>query len=159
MTEVYTEPEAVASANIPKAMKSYCHWVCWRLEERDGEPTKVPYDPATGRRASSTDSRTWRSFEEAIAALGVGGYDGLGFMFSSGDPFTGIDLDECRDPETGKLEPWAATIVAEAGGYAEASPSGTGVHIIVRGKGPNKKRGRVECYSERRFFTMTGRAL
>ena len=159
MTEVYTEAEAVATENIPEPMKTYRHWVCWRLEERAGEQTKVPYDPTTGRRASSTDSRTWRSFEEAVAALEAGAYNGLGFMFSSGDPFTGIDLDKCRDPETGELEPWAAALVAKSGGYAEVSPSGTGVHIIVRGKAPNKKRGRVECYSERRFFTMTGRAL
>jgi putative DNA primase/helicase len=159
LTQVYTDREGVATANIPEPMKTYRHWLCWRLEERDGKPTKIPYDPLTGRHASSTDSRTWRSFEEALAAMEVGAYDGLGFVFSSGDPYTGIDLDGCRDPETSELEPWAAAIVAESEGYAEASPSGTGVHIIVRGKAPNKKRGRVECYSERRFFTMTGRAL
>jgi putative DNA primase/helicase len=155
------EPEGITELleNIPTAMKSYRHWVCWRLEERDDKLTKIPYDPLTARHASSTDSRTWRSFDEAVAALEVGEYDGIGFVFSSGDPFTGIDLDKCRNPETGELEPWAAEIVAKSGSYAEASPSGTGVHIIVRGKAPNKKRGRVEAYSSERYFTMTGRIL
>lgn len=159
VAESNTLPNQAVLDNIPAAMKPYRHWVCWRLLKRDGKPTKVPFDPLTARHASSTDSRTWRSFDEAVAALEVGEYDGVGFMFSSGDPFTGIDLDHCRDPETGEIEPWAAKFVAKSGGYAESSPSGTGVHIIVRGKAPNKKRGRVECYSERRFFTMTGRAL
>jgi len=155
------EPEGITELleNIPTVMKPYRHWVCWRLEERDDKLTKIPYDPLTARHASSTDSRTWRSFDEAVAALEVGEYDGIGFVFSSGDPFTGIDLDKCRNPETGELEPWAAEIVAKSGSYAEASPSGTGVHIIVRGKAPNKKRGRVEAYSSERYFTMTGRVL
>jgi putative DNA primase/helicase len=120
---------------------------------------KVPYIAGGVGRASSTDSLTWRTFEEAVQALEAGRYDGVGFVFSSGDPFAGIDLDHCRDPETGELESWAEKIVKAFGGYAEASPSGTGVHIVVRGKAPNKKRGRVEAYSSERFFTVTGEAL
>jgi primase-polymerase (primpol)-like protein len=30
---------------------------------------------------------------------------GLGFMFSSGDPYTGIDLDNCVDEE-GEIAGW-----------------------------------------------------
>ena len=44
-------------------------------------------------------------------------------------------------------------------GYAEVSPSGTGVHVIVRGAAPNKQDGRVEAYSSGRYFTVTGRAI
>jgi putative DNA primase/helicase len=53
----------------------------------------------------------------------------------------------------------AEKIVEAFGGYAEVSQSGTGVHIIVRGKAPNKKRGKAEAYSSERFFAMTGRVL
>ena len=80
-------------------------------------------------------------------------------MFSSGDPFAGVDLDKCRDPQTGELEGWAKKIVRGLDGYAEASPSGTGVHVIVRAKAPNRRRGRIEAYSSERFFTVTGVAL
>ncbi len=80
-------------------------------------------------------------------------------MFSSGDPFAGVDLDKCRNPETGELEEWATEIIQDLDGYTEASPSGTGVHIFIRGKAPNKKRGKVEAYSSERYFTMTGRVL
>ncbi len=145
--------------NIPEEFRRRTQWLVWRYEERDGKPTKVPYIAGGVGKASSTDSLTWRTFEEAAQALKTGRYDGIGFVFTSGDPFAGVDLDGCRNPETGELEAWAAEIVQDLDGYAEASPSGTGVHIIVRGKAPNKRRGRIEAYSSERYFTMTGRVL
>jgi putative DNA primase/helicase len=144
---------------LPEELRQRRQWVVWKLEERDGKPTKVPYIAGGSGKASSTDSLTWRSFEEAVQALKTGRYNGIGFVFSSGDPFAGVDLDDCRDPETGELEEWAAKIVEAFGSYAEVSQSGTGVHIIVMGKAPNKKRGKVEAYSSERYFTMTGRVL
>ena len=139
--------------NIPAELRRRPQWVVYQLEERGGKETKVPYTPGTKGRADSTDSETWRSFEEA-AKDGRG----LGFVFTSGDPYTGVDLDKCRDPKTGTVEPWARQIVEDLGGYVEASPSGTGLHIIVRGKLPigNNRRGLVEAYSSERYFTITG---
>ena len=144
---------------LPEELRQRRQWVVWKLEERDGKPTKVPYIAGGSGKASSTDSLTWRSFKEAVQALETGRYNGIGFVFSSGDPFAGVDLDDCRDPETGELEEWAAKIVEAFGSYAEVSQSGTGVHIIVMGKAPNKKRGKVEAYSSERYFTMTGWVL
>ncbi len=141
--------------NIPEEMRRRRQWVTWKLEERG----KVPYIAGGVGKASSTDLTTWRTFEEAVEDVKKGRRDGVGFVFSSGDPFAGVDLDKCRNPETGELEEWAAKIVKHLGGYAEASPSGTGVHVIIRGKAPNRKRGKVEAYSSERFFTMTGRVL
>jgi putative DNA primase/helicase len=160
MTEVYTDRAPLTTAAIPAEMKSYPSWVLWRYEGRDGKPpTKVPYVAGEDRRASTTDSRTWRSFDKAVAAYEAGQVDGIGFVLSSGDRFCAIDLDGVRDPATGEIESWARRIIDAAGGYTEISPSGCGLHIIVRGKAPNSKRGRVECYSERRFLTMTGRVV
>jgi putative DNA primase/helicase len=155
------EPEGITELleNVPEEMRQYRHWVVWKLEERDDDLTKMPYIAGGVGKASSTDSRTWRSFEEAVQALETGRYSGVGVVFSSGDPFAGIDLDKCRDPETGELEEWAAKAVEVFGGYAEVSQSGTGVHIIIRGKAPNKKRDKAEAYSLERFFAMTGRVL
>jgi primase-polymerase (primpol)-like protein len=80
-------------------------------------------------------------------------------MFCSGDPFTGMDLDGCRDPESGEVKVWAAEIVSSLGGYTELSPSGKGLHIIVKGKAPKAlKLPYIEMYSIERFFTMTGHA-
>ena len=84
-------------------------------------------------------------------------FDGIGFMFSSGDPYTFIDLDKCRDPETGEIGQEAQEIIDSLGGYAEVSPSGEGVHIFVRGKVPRgRKRGWIEVYSTERYATITG---
>jgi primase-polymerase (primpol)-like protein len=145
--------------NVPEEMRQRPQWVVWKLEQRDGKPTKMPYIAGGVGKADTTDLMTWRPFEEAAQALETGRYSGVGFVFCSGDHFTGIDLDDCRDPETGEIEEWAEKIVEEFGGYAEVSQSGEGMHIIVRGKGPNRKRGKVEAYSIERFFAMTGRVI
>lgn len=145
--------------NIPEELRRRIQFVVYKLEERNGKTTKVPYIAGGVGKASSTDSETWRTFDEAFQALQTGRYDGIGFVFSSGDPYAGIDLDDCRDPRTGEIEEWAGEIIREFAGYTEVSPSGTGIHIIVRGRAPNKKRGKVEAYSERRFFTLTGQVL
>jgi putative DNA primase/helicase len=149
----------VQPEGIPEELKVRPQWVNWKLEERNGDFTKVPYTPHTGRRASSTDLLTWEMFADALAALQKGDYNGIGFVFSSGDPYCGVDLDECRNPETGKVDEWAQRIVKDLDGYAEVSPSGRGVHVIVRGKTPSRRRGAIEVYSTERFFTMTGQAL
>jgi putative DNA primase/helicase len=153
-----------STENIPEHLTDRPQWVCWRLEMRGGKPTKVPYIAGTNSRASSTDLLTWSSFEYAFAAYEAGEppYDGIGFVFCSADPLAGIDLDGCRDPETGEVAPWAQKIVADASeGYVEASPSGTGVHIIVKGRvrDGGLRRGPVEMYSRDRFFTITGAVL
>jgi putative DNA primase/helicase len=150
--------------NIPEQLTERPQWVCWRREIRNDKPTKVPYTPGTERRASSTDLLTWRTFEEALTAYerGEPPYDGIGFVFCSADPFVGIDLDDCRNRQTGEVEPWAQKIISDASeGYVEASPSKTGVHIIVEGRVRDGgiRRGPVEMYSRDRFFTITGEVL
>ncbi len=147
--------------NIPEVLRRRPQWVAWKLEQRSGKRTKVPYIAGGVGKADTTDLMTWRTFEQAVTALETGRYNGIGFVFCSGDHYAGIDLDDCRDPETGEVEAWATEIVASFGEgvYREVSQSGTGVHIIVKGKAPNKKVGQVEAYSIERFFAMTGVAL
>lgn len=144
---------------VPEELRALPQWVVWRREESRERIAKVPYEAVTGRRASVADAGTWSSFEVAMQALASGAYDGVGFVFCESDPYTGVDLDHCRDPETGELERWAQDIVDALGGYVEVSPSETGVHVIVRGDVRNSKHGRLEVYSKGRFFTMTGEIL
>ena len=94
---------SVQPEGIPEELKIRPQWVNWRLEERDGKRTKVPYTPRTGRKASTTDLTTWGMFGEVFAALRSERYDGIGFVFSSGDPYCGVDLDGCRNPTTGEV--------------------------------------------------------
>jgi hypothetical protein len=159
-------------ANIPEEMLNYVQWVTWRLEDVDGNvtrysaPTKIPYDPKTHQMASVSDPSTWTTFERAVSALQENSYNGLGFVFTQRDPYSGIDLDDVSK----KLEAKAISqiecdlywqqqqkIYEEFASYTERSPSGKGLHIIVRGKVPTgRRRNSIELYSDKRYFTMTG---
>src|SRR5262245_34814826 len=127
---------------IPEELRKLPNWVVWKLEKRAGKDgvlrdTKVPYNAKTGRKAKSNDPTTWSSFTEAIAALEPGGYSGVGFnLFTT--TYVGVDLDGCRP--NGYDSPWAANIIQELNSYSEVSPSGKGVHIIVKGELPDGPR-------------------
>ncbi|WP_051202559.1 AAA family ATPase [Desulfovibrio aminophilus] len=142
---------ALTPDHIPEELKALDRWVCHRA--------KQPADPKTGYPAAVNQPATWAPYAQALAAYQRGGFDGLGFVFN-GDGIVGVDLDKCRDPQ-GEIEPWAAEIVRILNGYAEVSPSGTGLHVLVRGELPpgRCRKGRVEAYATGRYFTVTGRAL
>jgi primase-polymerase (primpol)-like protein len=153
------ETTGILAENIPEELTELEQWVCWRYEERDNKLTKIPCTPQGGR-ASTTDSLTWAAFDVALKASRD--HDGIGFVFTSGDPFAGIDVDKCRDPETGDVAPSAQKILDRVqDGYLEISPSGRGIHVIIRGdvRGGGIRRGPVEMYSRGRYFTITGRVL
>ena len=82
-----------------------------------------------------------------MVAVERGDYDGIGFEFGNG--YVGIDLDHCRDAETGEVQEWALEIIDHLDSYTEASPSETGVHIICKGALPEGRRriGPVEMLS------------
>ena len=150
-------------AGIPVELRALPRWVCWQFEKtRKGKRTKVPRDAkAPERPASTTDPATWAPFEQALAVKEAAAFDGVGFVF--GPPYFGVDLDGCRDPATGAVEPKAAAAVARIDTYTEVSVSGRGVHLIGRGALPSgdplsdrRRKGHVEMYDAGRYFTMTG---
>src|SRR5829696_255852 len=159
----HKKPESlpVVSDGIPGELKTYHAWVLWKLARVGDDWTKHPYGVGTGRKVSSTDSRTWSSFEEVLAAYEAGGYDGIGFVLSTGNPYCGVDLDGAVDQETGEVTVWAQTVIEGLDGYTELSPSGTGIHNIVRGElpGSGNRKGPLEMYDKKRFFTVTGHRL
>jgi putative DNA primase/helicase len=142
--------------SIPEELRARPQWVVWKAV--GDKPDKVPYSARTGRRASSTDLLTWSTFQDVLEAYENGDYAGLGFVFSSADPYTGIDLDDCVDAD-GEIALWALEIVRYFDSYTELSATGSGLHIIVRGEVPNRRKGEVEVYSSKRFFTVTGHVV
>lgn len=72
-------------------------------------------------------------------------------MFSP--PYFGIDLDHCLD-NLDFVDEFVETLQS----YTEISRSGTGIHIICKGKLPDgsRRKGGVEMYSEGRYFICTG---
>lgn len=150
-------PSPVRGHAIPLALRDRPQWVVWRWEQRDdGKWTKPPYSARSGSLARSTGRETWASFDEARRVLPS--YDGLGYVLSDDDPFVGIDLDGCRHPETGDIDPWAREIVERINTYTEVSPSGTGLRLILTGSLPpgGRKHDDIEVYSTGRYLTMTG---
>jgi hypothetical protein len=144
-----------------QGMRDLRQWLVWRREMRRGEWTKVPYSPLTGVGASSTTPETWTDYQLAVRAWKEHSYDGIGFVFTPGDDLCGVDLDKCLDPKTGEIEDWAQEVIEELDSYTEISPSGTGVHILVRARLPEgrNRKGSFEAYDRGRYFTVTGKHL
>ena len=140
------------------------------------KPTKVPYiaEP-NGGKCDVTKLEHLRSFEAAIAApiatfeavpwdytnnrplytIAQTGFSGIGFAFVIGGKYTGIDLDDTH----GDSEAYTRQVkIFEAfDSYSELSPSGNGLHIIIKATLPNgRRRAGIEIYPHSRFFTMTG---
>lgn len=150
-------------SNFPDELKDLNQWVAWKFETVKGRLTKIPKNPKTGENADATDPATWASIQEARVAMETYCLDGIGFVFRESDPYAGIDLDKCLDPETGELEAWARKWVDLFESYTEITPSGTGLHIIVKGRKPDGfthcRKGHIEVYDRDRFFTFTGRVF
>jgi len=160
---------------IPDEIKALPQWVFW-IEapnpKPDKKPLKILVDAKTFNAADSTDPATWASFDEAKKVFEqregqqhrAGGHTGIikgvGFVFSKDDPYTGVDLDSCVDPD-GNLLPWAAEAVEKFNSYTEKSISGAGLHVLTKGRKPGDKckKGDVECYSHARFFAITGNII
>jgi P4 family phage/plasmid primase-like protien len=167
----------VAFDQIPEELRALPNWVMWREERReqgDGapKPTKV-LCTIYGVYAKSTDPRTWTTFDEVRRTYRVGGeFAGIGFVFQENDGYVAIDLDHCitreeKVDEDGEvvygpehLSDFAKRIVEQCDSYTEISPSGTGLHIIVKGRHPGARRKHqglgFEMYANARYFTMTG---
>lgn len=131
---------------IPAELRQLCQWVV-------AGPNKFPLNARTGDLASVTDPATWSTFEEARAA----GYQHVGFVLSSRDPYAIIDLDQPINPEQVERH---KLIYKAFDSYSELSQSGTGIHIIVRGKVPSGvRRDKVEIYSDARYMICTGNVI
>ncbi|OPY76883.1 MAG: hypothetical protein A4E65_03032 [Syntrophorhabdus sp. PtaU1.Bin153] len=144
----------------------YPNWVCGRAD-------KSPVDPKTGKDAKANDPTTWGTHDQAKTYLEAHKSNGtrtIGFEVGE-SPFVAIDLDHCRDPETGIIEPWAREIKDTANSYTEISPSQTGLRIITtvgedfpkinRKKGGlgESGKGALEIANTGKYFSVTGNHL
>src|ERR1035437_4253 len=118
---------------IPIALLDLIRWVLYAVV--DG--AKMPFNPFTLCPANSPDACA--SYEFVVdclqnaypyASQEVDGFpfDGIGFRFDYDEtaPYAAIDLDGCRDSQTGEIEPWASKIVDRIASFTEVSRSGKG---------------------------------
>ncbi len=149
----------VLDFNIPDNLKLVDKWLLWRYEFKNNKTSKVP-KLTNGFSARINDRSNLTTFEDALKAYKNGDFDGLGFVL--GDGFHGIDLDDCRDPITSELNELAFDVLKKVDGYAEVSPSGTGIKIIattnLETSKANASQG-IELYNGQRYFCITGHVL
>lgn len=142
--------------NFPADLKKLRRWVAWRYQKRKAEWTKRPLQ-------SPKDALAWLSASEACEWVARGNADGVGFVL--GDGVVCIDLDNCID-EGGTLHEIARDAVA-LGSYVERSPSGRGLHVLIRASISRSRNigtlgsvPRHEIYDGRagsaRYVTVTG---
>ena len=148
-------------AKINPLIKKYGkqkRWVNFRIQERKGKKTKIPYSPITRKMASSTEASDWSDIETALKvskSVGIVFHDRL---------LLGIDIDHCLKKGTNKITHEKSTEIAEliieANSYTEISPSGEGLHIYLELSEPlsltSNKKAPYEAYTEGRYFTFTG---
>lgn len=114
-------------------------WIGWREETRRGRKTKVPVSVRAGICGSSTNPDTWGSLSRAKRCAG----GKIGIILGRHDDglhLAGIDIDNCRDPETGILTAEAKGVLTEIPTYAEVSPSGTGIKLFFETDPKDAKR-------------------
>lgn len=150
---------------LSQKLNALLDYRCWGLWK---PPSKRPIRVRDLRNARTNEAADWAEFDEAVATL-QDGY-GLGLCLL-GLPIIGIDLDHCRDLETGLISEFASAIFEMVeGAYVEISPSGTGFHILGDGAGAQScqtkhgifeearfPKASIELYSNTaRFLTITG---
>jgi hypothetical protein len=146
--------------NIPYELREFVQWVCWRYEVQGGRKTKVPYSPNGQHKANVHNPHTWGTFNEAVAGSTQNHMDGIGFMLTEADPYTGIDIDDkLENPASDRERETHQRILERFVSYTERSVGGRGYHIIIRGKisgGGGRDRGHVGVYSTQRYLTFSG---
>lgn len=161
-----TLPSAIAP------MAEHRRWVGWRwITQPDGKRDKPPFRGDYPEfNASTTKPNSWVSFDTAVATLAAGKLDGIGYVVADDTTRVYVDLDDCRDPVTGEIAPWAQELVEECDSYTEITPSDTGLRIIGEHDGalkapihaayrlPGGGTGEV-FFRAVRYITVTGKRL
>ena len=168
-TTARREPPSVLAplvGEIPTELLAIPAWVLWKYDWRKTGWSKVPYRPDGSQPARTNDPTTWGRFEEAHSRYLAGGFCGLGFVLATRAGLLGVDLDACRQPDSGGLTDYARAILIRLNAYCEVSPSGTGVKAYLHARRPEGGRAvfregyaRAEVYDRLRYFAITGRRL
>ncbi|MBK1724697.1 AAA family ATPase [Thiocystis violacea] len=152
----------VDAHEIPRELRERPVWVAWEIKREQGKkPGKVPVSPVTGRKDGwSNNPKFAGTFEQAHAFAHQKNLNGLGVLLWPGCGLGAVDLDHCRDMQTGELSEMARDIMAQADSYTEVSPGLSGIRIIFSGSfggfdGTDNPRG-IEFYEQKRFVTITG---
>jgi hypothetical protein len=155
------------------ALRSYDQFVLWKAVPNKkilGKFDKLPCD-IKGFVADAHNPVIWLDADSAVEAAGLLDESyGVGFVFTSNDPFFFVDIDNAL--HDGEWNPIAVELCSLfAGAAIEVSHSNRGIHIIGSGNpsiGTEKRRKKAidpitglkddlfDIYTEDRFVALTG---
>ena len=122
---------------------------------------KAPVDYRTGKLANAHDHSNWTDGATAAAVVQAWGTEwGIGFVLTEAIHIAVIDIDGCRNPESGEISDLAKVLITMlAGAYVEISISGRGLHIWFKYSGrmpPHASRaaGIGEFYHRDRYIAI-----
>ncbi len=136
-------------------------FINWKEVPAEPKNKKVPWSASLGYEIDPHDPSQWLTHEQAVAT-GMN----VGIVLTDSDPWFLLDLDNCRDPETGQWTPEAMEVASMFPGSAqEVSFNGTGMHVMGKvdpirmGERRNKfKYGHaqleLEFYHNKRFVAL-----
>jgi len=149
--------------NIPSDLKKEPNWIVWNLvgKTESFKGTKIPYQSKNPYlKASTTDPKTWSSFGDAVSMANLHKLSGVGYVFTEEQNIVAIDIDSCiinNEPDENAQK---LLSLFKGKTYIEKSFSGTGYHILCKGKVPeNRKIKTIEVYTQGRYFALTGDLL
>ena len=99
--------EPIIADNIPSYMRNQRHWILYHFgpSNKNGKPRKIP-DSAYGSRAINiNEPANWATFDDALHAFQMGGFDGIGFVFN-GTTSSASTLITVSIPNPGSITTW-----------------------------------------------------
>lgn len=145
--------EAKFRACLPPEMLQEKRWVRYFLKPKaEGGTAKIPL-------GNHSDPATWSTFDDAVKAIEPGKEQGIGYCFFGGE-IHALDIDHCRNPETGIICNEAMMLLSRIPSWAEYSVSGQGMHVFFKGTARGKEL-RTQCLqywnpkNSPRFFALT----
>lgn len=156
--QLYSEVRnKIKSENIPQQLKALNRWCCWKfIKKVDGNGStieaKIPVQ-TNNLKASSTDPKTWCSFEQAYKHYcDRPAIQGLFFAMGT-DGLVGGDIDDIVwNDNRSAITPDVQEIIDRFDTYTEFSPSGDGIRWLCLAICHKK----AERISHLKFITLLG---
>jgi hypothetical protein len=151
---------------IPDELRKPPQWLQYYLKaypSKPGKPDKKPGKCPCLKWGSPEDrAENLRPLDYLITERATRDHAGFQRYVDKSENFVYIDLDHCRNADTGVIEPWAQAVVDEIDSYCEISAGGQGLHIVCRGTLPEDFHvDPKEIYSGNsgKLIAMTGNVL
>ncbi|UQN06525.1 hypothetical protein [Deinococcus sp. QL22] len=138
---------------LPLEVLALPNWLPWiALPRAGGGIGKVPSLPRRGQLSPVDCRQVGLSWPEALDLAGQHRAGGIGVVLRAGDGLSVLDLD-------GPLDQKRQALLDGLPGYAEVSPSGSGIHLWLSGSLPaSRRRPGLELLTLG-FVTATARPL